>query len=59
MTVDLPVSAWISVTALGSVGVMGPVALIVAAWLAVGYRWKYSVAWLALLGAASGAEQDR
>jgi membrane-associated phospholipid phosphatase len=54
MTVDLPVSAWISVTALGSVGVMGPVALIVAAWLAVGYRWKYSVAWLALLGAASG-----
>ncbi|SAK83160.1 PAP2 family protein [Caballeronia catudaia] len=54
MNVDLPVSAWISVTALGSVGVMGPVALIVAAWLAVGYRWKYAGAWLALLGAASG-----
>ncbi|SAK96184.1 PAP2 family protein [Caballeronia fortuita] len=54
MNVDLPVSAWISVTALGSVGVMGPVALIVAAWLAIGYRWKYAGAWLGLLGAASG-----
>jgi membrane-associated phospholipid phosphatase len=53
MNVDLPVSTWISVTALGSVGVMGPVALIVAAWLAVGYRWKYAGAWLALLGTAS------
>lgn len=54
MNMDLPVSTWISVTALGSVGVMGPVALIVAAWLALGYRWKYAGAWLALLGAASG-----
>ncbi|SAK76293.1 PAP2 family protein [Caballeronia pedi] len=54
MTVDLPISAWISITALGSVGVMGPAALIVAAWLALGYRWKYALAWLALLGAASG-----
>ena len=42
MNVDLSVSTWISVTALGSVGVMGPVALIVAAWLALGYRWKYA-----------------
>ncbi|SAK60382.1 phosphatase PAP2 family protein [Caballeronia ptereochthonis] len=54
MNVDLPVSAWISITSFGSVGVMGPVALIVAAWLALGYRWKYACAWLALLGAASG-----
>jgi membrane-associated phospholipid phosphatase len=54
MNVDFPSSAWIFVTALGSVGVMGPVALIVAAWLALGYRWKYAGAWLALLGAASG-----
>jgi membrane-associated phospholipid phosphatase len=54
MNLDLPLSTWISVTALGSVGVMGPVALIVAAWLALGYRWKYAGAWLALLGAASG-----
>jgi membrane-associated phospholipid phosphatase len=54
MNVDLSFSAWIFMTALGSVGVMGPVALIVAAWLALGYRWKYAGAWLALLGAASG-----
>jgi membrane-associated phospholipid phosphatase len=53
MTVDLSPSAWIFLTALGSVGVMGPVALIVATWLALGYRWKYAGAWLALLGAAS------
>nr|WP_232519246.1 phosphatase PAP2 family protein [Caballeronia insecticola] len=34
---------------------MGPLALIVAAWLAIGYRWKYAFAWLGLLGAASVA----
>ncbi|SAK92524.1 PA-phosphatase-like phosphoesterase [Caballeronia hypogeia] len=54
MNVDPSPSVWISITALGSVGVMGPVALIVAAWLALGYRWKYACAWLGLLGAASG-----
>ncbi|SAL70325.1 PA-phosphatase-like phosphoesterase [Caballeronia peredens] len=54
MNVDLPLSVWISITALGGVGVMGPVALIVAAWLAFGYRWKYACAWLGLLGAAGG-----
>lgn len=54
MNVDLPVSVWISITALGGVGVMGPVALIVATWLALGYRWKYAGAWIALLGGASG-----
>ncbi|KMQ80750.1 Membrane-associated phospholipid phosphatase [Candidatus Burkholderia pumila] len=53
MTLDLPTSVWISITALGSVGVMVPVALAVAAWLLVGYRWKYAVSWLGLLGAAS------
>lgn len=54
MNLDLPVSVWISITALGSVGVMGPVALMVAAWLTLGYRWKYAGAWLGLLGVASG-----
>ncbi|MDR5818442.1 phosphoesterase [Caballeronia sp. LZ033] len=54
MSMELPVSVWYWITALGSVGVMGPVALIIAAWLALGYRWKYAGAWLALLGTASG-----
>jgi membrane-associated phospholipid phosphatase len=53
MTLDLPTTLWISITAFGSVGVMAPVALATAAWLAVGYRWKYAFAWLALLGGAS------
>ncbi|WP_244816837.1 phosphatase PAP2 family protein [Caballeronia sp. Lep1P3] len=44
-----------SVTALGSIGVMLPVALAAAAWLALGYRWKYTFEWLGLLGAGSGA----
>src|ERR1700753_2459084 len=34
------------------VGVMTPVAVVAAAWLAVGYRWTYAFAWLAMLGAA-------
>lgn len=50
--IDFSPSFWINVTALGSVGVMAPVALAAAAWLAVGYRWKYAFAWLGLLGAA-------
>ncbi|WP_332309123.1 phosphatase PAP2 family protein [Candidatus Burkholderia verschuerenii] len=45
-------SLWVSITALGGVGVMAPVALAVAAWLMVGYRWKYACAWLGLLGGA-------
>ncbi|KND56758.1 Membrane-associated phospholipid phosphatase [Candidatus Paraburkholderia schumanniana] len=53
MNVDIPVSVWTSITALGSVGVMGPVTLMIAAWMALGYRWKYACAWLALLGTAS------
>jgi membrane-associated phospholipid phosphatase len=54
MIPDLPTSLWISITALGGVGVMAPVALATAAWLAVGYRWKYAWAWLGLLGIAGG-----
>lgn len=51
---DLPLSLWLSITALGSVGVMIPLALAVAAWLALGYPWRYAACWLAVLGAASG-----
>lgn len=51
---DLPLSLWISITALGSVGVMIPLALAAAAWLALGYPWRYSAGWLTLLGVASG-----
>jgi membrane-associated phospholipid phosphatase len=53
MNFDFSVAFWTFITALGSVGVMAPVAVVVASWLAVGYRWTYAVAWLALLGAAS------
>jgi len=52
MNFDLSVAFWIFITALGSAGIMMPVALVAAAWLAVGYRWTYAVAWLAMLGAA-------
>ena len=51
---DLPLSLWLSITSLGSVGVMIPLALAVAAWLALGYPWRYAVCWLAVLGGASG-----
>jgi membrane-associated phospholipid phosphatase len=51
---DLPLSLWLSITSLGSVGVMIPLALAVAAWLALGYPWRYAACWLAVLGAASG-----
>ncbi|TCK38289.1 PAP2 superfamily protein [Paraburkholderia sp. BL8N3] len=52
---DFPLSLWLSITALGSVGVMIPLALAAAAWLAFGYPWRYACGWLALLAAASGA----
>lgn len=42
-----------TITAFGSVGVMLPVGFAAAAWLALGYRWKYTVEWLALLGSGS------
>jgi membrane-associated phospholipid phosphatase len=50
----LPFSLWMSITALGSVGVMIPLALAAAAWLALAYSWRYALGWLALLGVASG-----
>lgn len=51
---DLPLSWWLSITALGSVGVMIPLALAVAAWLGVGYPRRYAFGWLALLGGGCG-----
>ncbi len=42
MTIALPTPFWIYITVFGSVGIMAPVALAVAAWLALGYRWKYT-----------------
>jgi membrane-associated phospholipid phosphatase len=51
---DLSPSAWLSITQMGSVGVMIPLALAVAAWLALGYPWRFSAYWLLLLAGASG-----
>jgi membrane-associated phospholipid phosphatase len=51
---DFPLSLWFSITSLGSVGVMIPLALAVAAWLALGYSWRYAACWLVLFGGASG-----
>lgn len=51
---EFPSSLWLSITALGSVGVMIPLALAVAAWLAIGYPRRYALGWLGVLGAASG-----
>lgn len=51
---DFPLSTWLSITSLGSVGVMIPLALVIAAWLALGYPWRFAVSWLALLGGACG-----
>lgn len=51
---DLPLSIWLSITAMGSVGVMIPLALAVAAWLFLGYPRRYAAYWLFLLVAASG-----
>jgi membrane-associated phospholipid phosphatase len=53
MNLEFPFPVWMSITAFGSVGVMAPVALAIAAWLLVGYRWKYALSWVVLLGAAS------
>jgi membrane-associated phospholipid phosphatase len=53
-TLDLPLSMWLYITALGSVGVMIPLALAAAAWLALGYPRRFALCWLAVLGGASG-----
>jgi membrane-associated phospholipid phosphatase len=52
-TFELPLSLWLSITALGSVGVMIPLALAAAAWLAFGYPRRFAFCWLAVLGGAS------
>src|ERR1700710_2566050 len=52
--IDLPLSTWLSITSIGSVGVMIPLALAVAAWLLPRYPRQYAVYWLFLLVAASG-----
>ncbi|AMM17157.1 phosphoesterase [Burkholderia sp. PAMC 28687] len=51
---DLPLSLWLSITSVGSVGVMIPLAIVVAVWLALGYPWRYAACWLLVLGGASG-----
>ncbi|SAL39284.1 phosphatase PAP2 family protein [Caballeronia humi] len=53
MTTSSP-SLWYSITALGSVGVMIPLALAVALWLALGYSRRYALGWLGLLAGAVG-----
>ncbi|WP_404981032.1 MULTISPECIES: phosphatase PAP2 family protein [Caballeronia] len=53
MNLDLPFSVWMSITALGGTGVMLPVAIAAAAWLALGYRWTYTVEWVALFSVGS------
>ncbi|SOE63402.1 PAP2 superfamily protein [Caballeronia arationis] len=50
----LSLTMWLSITALGNVGVMIPLALAVAAWLGIGYPRRYVFGWLALLGGACG-----
>src|ERR1700712_466309 len=51
---DISHSLWLSITSVGSVGVMIPLAIAVAGWLALGYPWRYAVCWLVVLGSASG-----
>jgi membrane-associated phospholipid phosphatase len=53
-TFELPPALWLSITSLGSVGVMIPLALAAAAWLAFGYPRRFALCWLAVLGGASG-----
>jgi hypothetical protein len=51
--VDFPKHLWMFITGFGGAAVMVPLALAVAAWLAVGYRWRTAALWLFLL--ATGA----
>lgn len=49
---DLPSYLWLAITRLGGAGVTLPLALAIAAWLAIGYTWKMALHWLLALGAA-------
>ena len=49
---DFPSWLWFSITRLGGVGVTVPLALTIAAWLAVGYTWQITRRWLLALGVA-------
>ncbi|MBC8750784.1 MULTISPECIES: phosphatase PAP2 family protein [Paraburkholderia] len=51
---DLPIHLWYSITSLGGAGLTLPLAFAIAMWLAVGYSWRLSACWLALLGTAIG-----
>ncbi|OLL27848.1 phosphoesterase [Burkholderia sp. SRS-W-2-2016] len=51
---DLPIHLWYSITSLGGAGMTLPLAFAIAIWLAVGYSWRLSACWLALLGSAIG-----
>jgi hypothetical protein len=44
---------WLLITNFGGAGVMAPLALAIAAWLALGYRWRTAMLWLALLAAGA------
>jgi membrane-associated phospholipid phosphatase len=50
---DWPLSLWLSITSVGSAGVMIPLALATAAWLAIGYPKRLALCWLVLFGGAS------
>jgi membrane-associated phospholipid phosphatase len=49
---DFPAYLWFAITRLGGVGVTLPLALVMAAWLAMGYSWKMAARWLLVLAAA-------
>jgi membrane-associated phospholipid phosphatase len=51
---DLPIQLWYSITSLGGAGLTLPLAFAIAIWLAIGYSWRLSACWLALLGSAIG-----
>jgi membrane-associated phospholipid phosphatase len=51
---ELPTHLWLSITRFGGAGLTLPLAIAIALWLALGYTWRLSAAWLGLLGAAIG-----
>ena len=50
----LSFSSWLLITGFGSSGVMIPIALALAAWLAAAHNWRAALLWLGLLSAAIG-----